>query len=51
MSRTLVVASLFLLVAAGPSGSSQARPSPPPSPRLYVFDCGTLDIADPAVSD
>src|SRR5687767_3605311 len=46
MPRTLVIASLFLVLGAGPSGGSQSRPAPPPSPRLYIFDCGTLEVAD-----
>lgn len=46
MPRAFLVASLFVLSAVAPSGGSQARPSAPSSPRLYVFDCGTLDIAD-----
>ena len=27
--------------------SAQARPEPPKSVRMYVFDCGVLKIADP----
>src|SRR5712691_1962896 len=46
MPRVLLVASLFLLSLASLSGGSQARQPPPRSPRLYVFDCGTLDVAD-----
>lgn len=46
MLRPFLVTSLFVLSLASASGGSQARPPAPSSPRLYVFDCGTLDIAD-----
>ena len=44
---------LLAVVMAAASGAGQTAPSPqrratpPPSVRLYVFDCGTLHIADP----
>lgn len=46
MPRVLITASLFVLALASASGGSQARPPALRSPRLYVFDCGTLDVAD-----
>ena len=43
--------SVMIAAAAGGAGqtasSPQRRPSPPPSVRMYVLDCGTLHIADP----
>jgi N-acyl homoserine lactone hydrolase len=32
--------------AAAASAQTARRPPPPPSLRLYVFDCGALDVAD-----
>ena len=45
MPRVFVIASLLVLSWAPASGGAQTRQAPR-SPRLYVFDCGTLDIAD-----
>lgn len=43
-----VLAGLFVLtLSAGQRTSAQARPEPPTSVRMYVFDCGVLKIADP----
>ena len=48
----LAAASAVLALAAQAKGRGQTRPSaphtvePPHSVRLYVFDCGTLHIAD-----
>jgi N-acyl homoserine lactone hydrolase len=42
----MVVAFAALYASAGPY-AVQPRPQPPKSPRLYVFDCGTLE-GDPA---
>jgi len=44
MLRTVVLG-LFLLASSPVLIGQQARPVPL-TPRLYVFDCGTLDIAD-----
>ena len=48
-----LVAVVFLLLLSSYSSSAHqtrsgaaGKPQPPPSLRLYVFDCGTLDIAD-----
>jgi len=41
----LIVAGLRFL-GSGPALVGQQARVPPPSPRLYVFDCGTLDVAD-----
>jgi glyoxylase-like metal-dependent hydrolase (beta-lactamase superfamily II) len=46
--RTLTLA-LFAGVLAAASAPAQQHKAPPPkSLRLYVFDCGTLDIPDPS---
>jgi N-acyl homoserine lactone hydrolase len=37
---------LTLLIA--PQAVPQSKPKPPKSPRLYVFDCGTLTMSAPA---
>ena len=42
----IAVAFLALIAGAG-TYAAQPRPQPPKSPRLYVFDCGTLE-GDPA---
>ncbi len=42
----IAVAFVALIGGAG-TGAVQPRPQPPKSPRLYVFDCGTLE-GDPA---
>jgi len=41
----LAAAALLLVPAALP----QSKPKPPKSVRLYVFDCGTLTMANPAL--
>src|SRR6185437_6201444 len=51
--RTLFTTGALLLAStltagAQPSASADHRPPPPRSVRLYVFDCGTLHIADMA---
>jgi N-acyl homoserine lactone hydrolase len=46
VKRLLISSSLLVLCVAASASAPQGRPSPPTSPRLYVFDCGTLDIAD-----
>src|SRR5713101_10042698 len=42
----IAVAFLALIAGTG-TDAVQPRPQPPKSPRLYVFDCGTLE-GDPA---
>src|SRR5206468_13056083 len=42
----IAVAFLALIAGTG-TVAVQPRPQPPKSPRLYVFDCGTLE-GDPA---
>lgn len=37
---------VLLLVAVAPFATAQKRPEPVKSPRLYMFDCGTLDMPD-----
>lgn len=44
LSVVTVAAAVF--VAAGRRAESSGRPKPPSSVRLYVFDCGTLHVAD-----
>ncbi|HEY3826825.1 MAG TPA: N-acyl homoserine lactonase family protein [Bryobacteraceae bacterium] len=39
------VALAFLFV---PAATSQSKPKPPKTPRLYVFDCGLLTMSAPA---
>ena len=47
MPRTATqIAAAFFVVAFGMSPG--ASPAPPKSARLYVFDCGTLHVSDPA---
>ncbi|MEO8256400.1 MAG: N-acyl homoserine lactonase family protein [Acidobacteriota bacterium] len=46
MKRLLISSSLLLLFVAASAFAPQTRPPAPRSPRLYVFDCGTLDVAD-----
>src|ERR1041385_6195067 len=41
--RALIV---LLCVASALTSAQQRKAQPPPSVRLYVFDCGKLDIAD-----
>jgi glyoxylase-like metal-dependent hydrolase (beta-lactamase superfamily II) len=46
----LVIAAMVLTGAAWPTlVAVQSRPAPPKSPRLYVFDCGTLNVTGPGV--
>src|SRR5438128_8660634 len=49
LSRTLCVwcIGLAVVVALGHRIRAQTRPAPPPTVRMYVFDCGVLRIADP----
>jgi glyoxylase-like metal-dependent hydrolase (beta-lactamase superfamily II) len=42
---TLILA--MLAGAIDPAGAQQRRAKPPKSVRLYVFDCGVLNIVDP----
>ena len=37
---------LVAILATSPAGMAQQRAQPPSSVRLYVFDCGRLDIPD-----
>src|SRR5215510_9828979 len=46
--RATVVVTAALL-ALSPPGMAQQRAQPPQSVRLYVFDCGQLNIADISV--
>ena len=46
MKPLLAIAALFLLA---PAATPQAKPKPPKSVRLYVFDCGTLNMANPVL--
>jgi glyoxylase-like metal-dependent hydrolase (beta-lactamase superfamily II) len=54
MSRTVISLLAVALLAIGGLEAAQSvtlaaqprKPPPPSSPRLYVFDCGTLDVAD-----
>lgn len=39
---------LLLLAATCLPAISQPRPAPPPSLRLYIFDCGRLKVDDPS---
>ena len=41
-----VMIMLAAILAASPIAMAQQKPSPPNSLRLYVFDCGRLDIPD-----
>jgi N-acyl homoserine lactone hydrolase len=45
MKKKLCVPLLFALIAA-PAMAQPHKAQPPKSVRLYVFDCGTLDIPD-----
>ena len=44
--RILPVMLLAILATAGSAAAQQRRAQPPNSVRLYVFDCGSLDIPD-----
>ena len=37
---------LTILATAGSATAQQRKPQPPNSVRLYVFDCGSLNIPD-----
>jgi N-acyl homoserine lactone hydrolase len=37
----------LVLAALSPRATAQAKPAPPATVRMYVFDCGVLKIADP----
>ena len=43
--RSLMII-MTAILAASPIAMAQQKPSPPNSLRLYVFDCGRLDIPD-----
>jgi N-acyl homoserine lactone hydrolase len=48
LTRFAALCSAMFVLAAAPSASAQSRPpQAPKSPRLYVFDCGTLNLPDP----
>ena len=40
------IVSAVLTLAAAPSAIAQRRAQQPVSPRLFVFDCGRLKVAD-----
>src|SRR5580658_5005171 len=42
----LATTSLTFLIA--PAATPQAKPKPPKTPRLYIFDCGLLTMSAPA---
>jgi glyoxylase-like metal-dependent hydrolase (beta-lactamase superfamily II) len=42
----MMVSVALLAALAAPGANAQKRPEPVKSPRLYVFDCGVLDIPD-----
>lgn len=50
ISRCVLVSTIAALVFTVPAGNAGhaaiGRPKPPSSVRLYVFDCGTLQVAD-----
>jgi N-acyl homoserine lactone hydrolase len=48
MKTRIAVACLLLFAIALSSVAQQRKAQPPKSLRLYVFDCGTLDIPDPS---
>jgi hypothetical protein len=39
----------FLVTVIAPRATSQSKPKPPKTPRLYVIDCGLLRMSDPAL--
>jgi N-acyl homoserine lactone hydrolase len=43
-----LLATAALTIWIAPPAASQSKPKPPKSPRLYVFDCGTLTMSAPA---
>ena len=42
----MTLVAVLVTLTAVPSASAQRRAQPPASPRLFVFDCGRLKIAD-----
>jgi glyoxylase-like metal-dependent hydrolase (beta-lactamase superfamily II) len=48
-SRNWLAAAALAGWMAAPAAVAQQRPQPPKSPRLYVFDCGTIKGLDPAI--
>jgi N-acyl homoserine lactone hydrolase len=46
LSRLTTASGALLLLLAAPSANAQKHPEPVKSLRLYVFDCGTLDMPD-----
>jgi glyoxylase-like metal-dependent hydrolase (beta-lactamase superfamily II) len=44
----IAVAVVLLLGSASPRLNAQRKPAPPTSVRVYVFDCGKLESADPS---
>ena len=49
MRRTALVA-LMLAVGSWPSAQAPKKTSPPATMRLYVFDCGLLNISAEGVA-
>jgi len=48
--RLVIVTTMVLAAVVGGSTlAAQRRPNPPSSPRLYVFDCGSIKGLDPAL--
>ena len=45
-NRLAVIVAVFIGVLLCSRTGTRAAPETPRTPRLYVFDCGTLDIAD-----
>jgi len=45
MLRLIASTALLVLISVTAPATPQTRP-PVQTPRLYVFDCGTLEIAD-----
>ena len=47
-TRFALLTGVFLALASAPPAAAQPRPpKPPKSPRLYIFDCGSLNLPDP----
>ncbi len=44
----IAAAVVLLLGSASPRLNAQRKPAPPTSVRVYVFDCGKLESADPS---
>jgi N-acyl homoserine lactone hydrolase len=47
MMRHKLLSALLLAATGQFAAAQQSKPQPPKSLRLYVFDCGSLNIADP----